>query len=77
MYGICVYQWKMTDPAEIVTGIFTTVVMLVVLILLYGALQGWDISNISQYVSAFAVPFIALLVFLFFILSILEVIRGV
>lgn len=62
----------MTDPAEIVSGIFSVVVMIVVLVLLYGSLQGWDIISIVNIISSLAVPFTVLLILFFFALSIYQ-----
>lgn len=62
----------MTDPAELVYTIFSLVVMGVVLILVYGSLQGWNISSIAGTVSSLAVPFTVGLIILFFILSIFQ-----
>lgn len=60
----------MEGPGEIVSGIFSATVVLVVLLLLFGAFRGWDISAISQLISSFAVPFVISLVIFSFILQI-------
>lgn len=62
----------MTDPAEFVYSIFSLVVMGVVLILVYGSFQGWNIGSIAETVSSFAVPFTVSLVILFFLLNIFQ-----
>lgn len=62
----------MTDPAELVYGIFSLVVMGVMAVLLYGSLHGWNISSIADTVSSFAVPFTVSLVILFAVLTIFQ-----
>lgn len=62
----------MTDPGELISGIFSVAVLTVVVVLLVGAFQGWDISAISQTVSSLAVPFIISLVFFSLLLEIVR-----
>jgi hypothetical protein len=62
----------MTDPGEIVTGIFTAVVMGVVALMMYGAFNGWDITAISSVATSLAVPFVIGLIGLFAILQIAQ-----
>lgn len=62
----------MTDPAELVYSIFSVAVMGVVLILVYGSFQGWNIGAIAEFVSSLAVPFTVGLIIMFFVLSIYQ-----
>jgi len=62
----------MTDPADVVSAIFTLAVSSVVLLMVYGALAGWDITAISQIAASFALPFVIFLVVMYVVLEVLN-----
>lgn len=62
----------MTDPAELVSTIFVTATMAVIGGLVYWSLQGNEIAGLARTVSALAVPFVVLLIVLFFVLAIVS-----
>ncbi|WP_335999370.1 hypothetical protein [Halorientalis halophila] len=62
----------MTYPAQAVTGLFSLVVAILVLILTIGTLWDWNVNYIAQVASQFAVPFVLALVSLYLFLEIRE-----
>lgn len=62
----------MSDPGEVISAIFSTAVLLVVLAVLVGAFRGWNVSGIVNVVSSLAVPFLIGLIFLFLLLTVVQ-----
>jgi len=59
------------DPGELVSSIFALVVALAIFVVLLAAFQGGDVLRITNLISTFAVPFIFILLFIFFIATLI------
>lgn len=55
------------DPEELVTGIFTTAILLVVLLILWTVRSGGDVLQLVNMVSSYAAPFVIILLVMFVI----------
>lgn len=53
------------DPEELVTGIFTTAILLVVLLILWTVQSGGDVLQLVNMVSSYAAPFVIILLVMF------------
>ena len=62
----------MSDPTEVVTSILVLAVSFVVVAMIWGTFQGWDVTAISSLVSSLAVPFVIALIGIFALLQIAE-----
>ena len=60
----------MSDPGEIIAGLFSVIVTAIVVVLFVLAIQGNDITGLTSTITSLAVPFVVLLVILFFLLTV-------
>lgn len=62
----------MTDPDELITGLFTLAVSILILVVFYQIYTGGSVARVSELASALAVPFIFFLLLIYVIITVLQ-----
>lgn len=62
----------MTDPDELITGLFTLAVSILLLFVFYQIYTGGNVARISEIAGALALPFVFFLVILYALVTILQ-----
>ena len=71
--GILILLYNsMTDPDELITGLFTLAVSILILVVFYQVYTGGSIARVSEFASAFAVPFIFFLLLIYVLVTVLQ-----
>jgi len=63
---------SMTDPDELITGLFTLAVSILILVVFYQVYTGGSVARISELASALAVPFIFFLLLIYVLVTVLQ-----